>query len=81
MTTRAMERGRPKCHQYWEPDVGAEVIYGQFLVKTEAIETDTEYTVTTISLTNNKVSIIIMTSLLNINIMFNTKIVMNFKIL
>ncbi|XP_072390947.1 tyrosine-protein phosphatase non-receptor type 9 [Diabrotica undecimpunctata] len=54
MTTRAMERGRPKCHQYWEPEVGWETTYGQFGVKTESIETDKDYTVTTISLTNIK---------------------------
>ncbi|XP_050299901.1 tyrosine-protein phosphatase non-receptor type 9 isoform X2 [Anthonomus grandis grandis] len=54
MTTRVMERGRPKCHQYWESEKGAEVTYGHFLVKTLDIETDPNYTVTTISLTNKK---------------------------
>ncbi|KAG5888795.1 hypothetical protein JTB14_007070 [Gonioctena quinquepunctata] len=54
MTTRVMERGRLKCHQYWETEVDAEVVYGQFIVKTVAVETDPDYTVTTISLTNSK---------------------------
>lgn len=54
MTTRAMERGRPKCHQYWETDVDSEATYGQFIVRTVSVETDTDYTVTTINLTNNK---------------------------
>lgn len=56
MTTRAMERGRPKCHQYWEMEVGGEATYGQFLVKTVSVETDADYTVTSISVTNKKVS-------------------------
>lgn len=56
MTTRAMERGRPKCHQYWETEAGAEATYGQFVVKTVSVETDTDYTVTTISINNKKVS-------------------------
>ncbi|VEN62916.1 unnamed protein product [Callosobruchus maculatus] len=54
MTTRAMERGRPKCHQYWEPEVGGEATYGHFTVKTVDVETDTDYTVTTINLINNR---------------------------
>lgn len=56
MTTRAMERGRPKCHQYWEPEIGGEATYGQFVVRTVGVETDQDYTVTSISLTNKKVS-------------------------
>ncbi|XP_044259831.1 tyrosine-protein phosphatase non-receptor type 9 [Tribolium madens] len=54
MTTRVMERGRPKCHQYWETEVESEAIYGQFTVKTVSVETDPDYTVTTINLINNK---------------------------
>lgn len=56
MTTRAMERGRPKCHQYWEPVVGDEATYGQFLIKTVSIETNDDYTVSTLQITNKKVS-------------------------
>lgn len=55
MTTRAMERCRPKCHQYWETEFDGEATYGQFVVKTVAVETDADYTVTSISLTNKKV--------------------------
>lgn len=58
MTTRVMERGRPKCHQYWETDVNSEETYGQFIVKTVGVEADSDYTVTTITLTNKKVSIL-----------------------
>ncbi|KAJ3664717.1 hypothetical protein Zmor_000265 [Zophobas morio] len=54
MTTRVMERGRPKCHQYWETEAGGEATYGQFTVKTIAVEPDPDYTVTTINLINNK---------------------------
>lgn len=51
-----MERGRPKCHQYWESDVDSESTYGIFTVKTIEIEADPDTTVTTLLLTNNKVS-------------------------
>lgn len=55
MTTRVMERGRPKCHQYWETEVNGEATYGQFTVKTVAIDASTDYTISTIILTNTKV--------------------------
>ncbi|KAK9879317.1 hypothetical protein WA026_004170 [Henosepilachna vigintioctopunctata] len=54
MTTKVMERGRPKCHQYWESDVDGEVTYGGFTIKTMEIEADPDTTVTTLRLTNNK---------------------------
>lgn len=54
MTTKVMERGRPKCHQYWESDVDSEATYGIFTVKTIAIEADPDTTVTTLLLTNNR---------------------------
>lgn len=57
MTTRAMERGRPKCHQYWEPDVDGEAAYGHFSVKTVAVETDPDYTISMLELTNDKVRV------------------------
>lgn len=56
MTTRVMERGRPKCHQYCEPDVDGEAIYGNFTVRTISIETDPDYTISTLQVTNNKVN-------------------------
>lgn len=55
MTTRVMERGRPKCHQYWETEVDAEVTYGQFVIKTVFVESNDDYTVSTLQLTNQKV--------------------------
>jgi hypothetical protein len=54
-----MERGRPKCHQYWEGDAGGEGTYGQFTVKTIAVEAEPDYTVTTVSLVNNKVRAVV----------------------
>lgn len=59
MTTRVMERGRPKCHQYWETEEGAEATYGDFSVRTVAVETDPNYIVTSVSLTNKKVPLLI----------------------
>lgn len=55
MTTRVMERGRPKCHQYWETEVDAEATYGHFVVKTVFVEANDDYTVSTLQLTNKKV--------------------------
>lgn len=54
MTTRVMERGRPKCHQYFEADVDGEANYGNFVVKTISIEADPDYTISTLQLTNTK---------------------------
>ncbi|KAK5650431.1 hypothetical protein RI129_001460 [Pyrocoelia pectoralis] len=54
MTTRVMERGRPKCHQYFEGDVDGEANYGNFVVKTISIEADPDYTISTLQLTNTK---------------------------
>ncbi|KAF5287706.1 hypothetical protein FQA39_LY15806 [Lamprigera yunnana] len=54
MTTRFMERSRPKCHQYFEADVDREATYGSFVIKTISIETDPDYTISTLQLTNIK---------------------------
>lgn len=59
MTTRVMERGRPKCHQYFEPDVNGEATYGYFTVRTISIEADPDYTISTLQLTNTKVCVLI----------------------
>lgn len=56
MTTRVTERGRVKCHQYWETDIGGLMTHGFFNVRTTAIETLPDYTISTIELTNLKVS-------------------------
>ncbi|XP_044734872.1 tyrosine-protein phosphatase non-receptor type 9 [Chrysoperla carnea] len=54
MTTRVTERGRVKCHQYWETDIGGLMTHGFFNVRTTAIETLPDYTISTIELTNLK---------------------------
>ncbi|KAK4883137.1 hypothetical protein RN001_006456 [Aquatica leii] len=54
MTTRVMERGRPKCHQYFEADVDSEATYGNFVIRTISIEADPDYTISTLQLTNTK---------------------------
>lgn len=55
MTTRAIERGRTKCHQYWEQDPGEEATYGHFTIRTISVETEADYTIYSLQLTNNKV--------------------------
>ncbi|XP_017777960.1 PREDICTED: tyrosine-protein phosphatase non-receptor type 9 [Nicrophorus vespilloides] len=54
MTTRAMERSRPKCHQYWEADLNGKVVYGDFTISTLAKEANADYTVSTLQLSNSK---------------------------
>lgn len=54
MTTRVTERGRVKCHQYWETDIGSCATHGSFDVLTTAIDTIPDYTVSTIELKNLK---------------------------
>ncbi|KAH9629793.1 hypothetical protein HF086_009920 [Spodoptera exigua] len=44
MTTRAVERGRVKCGQYWPLADGQHVVYGDFAVTTQAVEHDEDYT-------------------------------------
>lgn len=55
MTTRTMENGKSKCHQYWETEVESEAIYGNFCVKTVSVESNPDYTISTLELTNIKV--------------------------
>lgn len=55
MTTRVLERGRTKCGQYWETDEGGEWEHGSFRVRTISVESNEEYTVSTLELTNSKV--------------------------
>lgn len=54
MTTRVLERGRTKCGQYWETDEGAEWEHGSFRVRTISVESNEDYTVSTLELTNSK---------------------------
>lgn len=54
MTTRAVERGRTKCHQYWEPETGSEATYGHFTIRTINVETEQDCTISSLQLINNK---------------------------
>ncbi|KAG5672620.1 hypothetical protein PVAND_002735 [Polypedilum vanderplanki] len=54
MTTKTMERGRVKCHQYWEPEVGETAEYGNFKVKTTAIDSNENYSVASLEIKNIK---------------------------
>ncbi|XP_034939703.1 tyrosine-protein phosphatase non-receptor type 9 isoform X2 [Chelonus insularis] len=54
MTTRVIERGRTKCAQYWGPEPGDEVSAGGFTVTTLDVETNPDYTISMLLLTNNK---------------------------
>lgn len=55
MTTKTMERGRVKCHQYWESSVGEESVYGSFSIKTTAVDSNEDYTVASLEIKNSKV--------------------------
>lgn len=57
MTTRVMERGRVKCGQYWESEVDGVAEYDNFRVRTMHIESNDDYTVVSLELTNIKVII------------------------
>lgn len=56
MTTRVMERGRPKCYQYWETELDGQVNYGYFTIRTIAVDANPDYTTSTLQVKNNKVS-------------------------
>ena len=56
MTTRVLERGRIKCGQYWEVQEGNECVYGNYSVRTISVESNEDYTITSLQLTNLKVS-------------------------
>lgn len=55
MTTKTMERGRVKCHQYWEPAVDDSCVYGDFTVKTTSVDSNEDYTVASLEIKNSKV--------------------------
>ncbi|XP_063627242.1 tyrosine-protein phosphatase non-receptor type 9 isoform X1 [Cydia splendana] len=52
MTTRAVERGRVKCGQYFPVAVDTRAVHGGFAVTAEAIEQEDDYTVTHLVLTD-----------------------------
>ncbi|KAG9434682.1 tyrosine-protein phosphatase non-receptor type 9 [Apis mellifera carnica] len=54
MTTRVVERGRTKCAQYWGPEPGDEVQAGGFTVTTLEVDTNPDYTISMLLLTNKK---------------------------
>ncbi|XP_037934545.1 tyrosine-protein phosphatase non-receptor type 9 isoform X2 [Teleopsis dalmanni] len=54
MTTRVMERGRVKCGQYWEPTENSSLEFGNFHVRTISIESNEEYTLSSLELKNIK---------------------------
>lgn len=58
MTTRVLERGRIKCGQYWETEEGNSCMYGIYKVRTLSVESNEDYTVTSLELTNFKVWLI-----------------------
>uniref|UniRef100_A0A1B6D8V8 Tyrosine-protein phosphatase domain-containing protein n=2 Tax=Clastoptera arizonana TaxID=38151 RepID=A0A1B6D8V8_9HEMI len=53
MTTRAMERGRTKCAQYWQEEEGASANHGYFKVTTQAIEQHPDYVISSLLVKNN----------------------------
>lgn len=54
MTTKTMERGRVKCHQYWESTEGETSEHGNFRVKTNAIDSNENYSVASLEIKNVK---------------------------
>lgn len=56
MTTRSVERGRVKCGQYWPLEIGARAVHGGYAVTTEAVDTEDDYTISHLVLTDLRVS-------------------------
>jgi len=54
MTTRCMERGRPKCGQYWPINEEEAVQYGHFEVANLNVEQQSDYIISMLHLTNLK---------------------------
>ncbi|KAL0271475.1 UNVERIFIED_CONTAM: hypothetical protein PYX00_008556 [Menopon gallinae] len=53
MTTKVVERGRAKCHQYWEQEEGS-AVYGNFEIRTKSVETYVDFTISRLELVNLK---------------------------
>lgn len=62
MTTRAVERGRVKCGQYWPLTTNSRTVYGDFAVTTEAVEHEDDYTISHLLLTDLRVSYLLLTA-------------------
>lgn len=57
MTTKVMERSRPKCHQYWpEEEISEELLFGSFRISNFSVEKFTDYIITGLQVTNLDVS-------------------------
>lgn len=59
MTTRVMERGRIKCGQYWETAENSVCEFDEkFRIRTTHVDSNEDYTVSNLELTNLKVIVI-----------------------
>lgn len=56
MTTRATERGRTKCAQYWATEEGGSATHGLFTITTQAVEQHPDYVISSLLVHNNVVS-------------------------
>ncbi|ODN03540.1 Tyrosine-protein phosphatase non-receptor type 9 [Orchesella cincta] len=54
MTTRAVERGRTKCGQYWPPDKGSSVTHEGFKIENTDVEAQADFALTRLRLINTK---------------------------
>ena len=54
MTTRAVERGRTKCGQYWPAEKGTNHTFDGFKIENLDVETQTDLEITRLTLTNTK---------------------------
>lgn len=67
MTTRAIERGRVKCGQYWPVSVGARAVYGDLAITTEEVQEGEDYIITHLLLTDLKVCLSSLCIFLSLN--------------
>ena len=52
MTTKTIERHRPKCGQYWPEDCGTSIQTGLYVIHSEDIENSEDFVVTHLSIKN-----------------------------
>lgn len=57
MVTNNVEVSGVKCYQYWPMNAGESLVYGNFVVKTTALDVHEYYTVSTLEITNSVVNI------------------------
>lgn len=58
MTTRAVERGRTKCGQYWPVEQDGQVSHSHFTIKNTHVYQYRDYTVSALTIVDNKVNVI-----------------------